>query len=457
MEATRNRSFVDEITDDMRKAYLDDKRPWIVGFSGGKDSTMLVQLIYYMLANMPIEERQKHVYVLASDTRVESPFIAVRIGKELTLLTTSAERDGLPITTHLVYPKLNDSFWVSLIGRGYPSPTPLFRWCTDRLKIYPVSNFIKNVVARSGSVVVVLGARKAESTTRAQAMRAREIENQRFHPHSDLSNAWVYTPLENLTTNDVWIYLLQVPSPCGGDNRGLVTLYRRAGGGECPLVIDTSTPSCGQSRFGCWTCTVVENDKSTESLVGLGEDHLEPLLEFRDFLKEVRDKPAARQDKRRNGQPAYNREGDLMKGTGPFTHEMRRELLLRLLEAQKKSGHILIEGDELAAIQQVWSREEDNPQPVDIVQRIWKQVYKEKPMSNKQNDKNNHLTKEEALLREVCERHGISFEMMRRLRDLEEEFGHLKRRHGLPEEMRDVVRQTQKREEESLNVPMETH
>lgn len=445
------RTFVDEITADLRDSYLGDSRPWIVGFSGGKDSTMLVQLVYYTLASMRATERRKHVYVLASDTRVETPSIAARIRKELELLSIAAEHDGLPITTHIVYPKLNDTFWVNLIGRGYPSPTSHFRWCTDRLKIRPASDFIKSVVERSGSVLVVLGARKAESGTRAQTMRAREIENQKFRPHSDLPRAWVYTPIENLTTNEVWTYLLQVRSPWGGDNRGLIALYKRAAGGECPLVIDTSTPSCGQSRFGCWTCTVVESDRSMESLVELGEKNLEPLLEFRDYLKEVRDKPGARQDKRRNGLDAYNRDGELMRGTGPFTHETRRDLLFRLLVAQRRSGLTLIEGDELAAIQQIWVREEQNPQPVDAVRLIWERAYQgERTMVHDRDEKRNHLSKEEALLREVCERYGISFEMMRRLRDLEEEFGHLKRRHGLPEEMREVVRQALSQGQEGL-------
>ncbi|MCB1193045.1 MAG: hypothetical protein H7A23_12965 [Leptospiraceae bacterium] len=31
---------------------------------------------------------------------------------------------------------------------------------------------------------------------------------------------------------------------------------------ECPLVIDDTTPSCGNSRLGCWTCTVIDQDKS---------------------------------------------------------------------------------------------------------------------------------------------------------------------------------------------------
>lgn len=444
----RSRFYFEPILTDMREAYLGDTRPWIVGFSGGKDSTMVLQFVYYMLANLPPADRHKQVYVLASDTRVETPAISGRIRRELDSLAAAAERDKLPISTQIVYPKLNDTFWVSLIGRGYPSPTALFRWCTDRLKIRPISEFIRNVVSGSGSVVVVLGARREESATRAQAMRARVIENQRYRPHSDLPNAWVYTPIEEVTTNDVWLYLLQASSPWGGDNRGLVTLYRRAAGGECPLVIDKSTPSCGRSRFGCWTCTVVESDRSMQALVELGEEQLEPLLELRDYLRHVRDAPGARQDTRRNGRPALNREGEPMTGTGPFTHETRQDLLRRLLEAQRASGLTLIEGDELAAIQQIWSLEENNPQPVDAVRRIWREVFQEDAMARRTNGVDNHLSKEDALLQQACETQNVSFELMRRLRDIEEEYGHLKRRHGLPEDMRDAVRRAVTDEEE---------
>lgn len=435
------RNFVDIINQDLIESYLFDDRPWIIGYSGGKDSTMLVQLIYNMLNHLQPSERRKQVYIVASDTRVELPSISNRVKKELELIQSCAIRDGLPILCQLVYPKLNDTFWVNLIGRGYPSPTTHFRWCTDRLKIYPVSNFIRNVVERTGSVIVVLGARKEESSTRAQTMRAREIENQRFRPHSSLPKAWVYTPIENLTSNEVWMYLLQAPSPWGGDNKGLVTLYKRASGGECPLVIDTSTPSCGHSRFGCWTCTVVDSDRSMESLVELGEERLEPLLNYRDYLKKIRDLPGARQDKRRNGMTAYNRDGEEMRGTGPFTHETRKDLLRRLFEAQRESGYTLIEGDELRAIQEIWTREEDNPQPIDEVKRIWGMVYGGGETNVIFEDRDNPLKLEDELLRKVCDKHGVPFEMMRRLRDLEEEFAHLKRRHGLGEDMRDTVRQ----------------
>lgn len=447
--------FAQGVLADLKAAYHEDDRPWVVGFSGGKDSTALMQFVYYMLARLPRAERHKPVYVLASDTRVEAPYISARIRKELSTIQAAAERDGLPITTHLVFPKLNDTFWVNLIGRGYPSPNSQFRWCTDRLKIQPVSNFITTVVDRTGAVVVVLGARKDESDTRAQTMRSNAIEGQRYRPHADLPKAWVYTPLEDLSANEVWVYLLQAPSPWGGDNRGLVTLYRNAnGGGECPLVIDASTPSCGHSRFGCWTCTVIDRDHSMESLVDAGEEALEPLLEVRDYLKKVRNQAGARYDHRRNGQTPINRHtGEVMTNTGPFSHETRMQILRRVLEGQKASGFTVIEGDELAMIQEIWTKEEnDHPDkahvPRDAVASVWHQVNEEHTMQAGESPCD-ELSSEDQLLREVCEELDVSFEMMRDLRETEEKFSHLKRRHGLPEEMREIVRQAVKRNEES--------
>jgi len=137
-----------------------------------------------------------------------------------------------------------------------------------------------------------------------------------------------------------------------------------------------------------------------------------------------------------------------MTGTGPFTHATRQELLGRLLRAQRASGLTLIEGDELAAIQEVWSLEENDPQPVDAVRRIWREVFEEGAMGPHANGTDSHLSKEDVLLQQVCEAQGVSFELMRRLRDIEEEYGHLKRRHGLPDEMREAVRRALAEEQE---------
>jgi DNA sulfur modification protein DndC len=277
-------------------------------------------------------------------------------------------------------------------------------------------------------------------------MNRYHISGNRFRPHKDLPKAWIYTPIEELTSDEVWIYLLQVQSPWKGDNRGLAHLYRQANGGECPLVIDVSTPPCGQSRFGCWTCTVVDRDKSMEYLVDSGEEDLAPLLKLRDYLKKVRDIPGARYDIRRNGTIPYRRgTEDVMTNTGPFTHKTRMDLLKRILLAQKESGIILIEGDELAIIQEIWNVEEighpSKPNiPADAVARIWKHVFEEEPMPG-ESVAYDRLSAEDQLLQKVCEQQDIPFELLRRLRDIEEQYGHLRRRHGLPENMREIVMQ----------------
>jgi 3'-phosphoadenosine 5'-phosphosulfate sulfotransferase (PAPS reductase)/FAD synthetase len=83
--------------------------------------------------------------------------------------------------------------------------------------------------------------------------------------------------------------ILQKPNPWGGDNRPLYKVYANASNGECPIQIDTSTPSCGNSRFGCWTCTVVDRDKASEGLLAAGDERMEHLIQFRDTLLQFRE------------------------------------------------------------------------------------------------------------------------------------------------------------------------
>ena len=279
-----SRSFLAQLEDQIREVYCGDNRPWVIGYSGGKDSTTALQLVWNALKALPQELRKKPVYVISSDTLVETPMIVDYVDRTLDQINVSAKAAGLPISSHKVIPETNDTFWVNLIGRGYPVPSTQFRWCTERLKISPANAFILDRVAEFGEVVMVLGVRSAESSTRAQVMSLHKISGSYLSRHSTLPKAFVYTPIEPFTVDDVWTYLLQVPSPWGGNNRDLVTLYRNAQAGECPLVVDTTTPSCGNSRFGCWVCTVVNRDASMEAMVENGEEWLEPLLEFRNRL-----------------------------------------------------------------------------------------------------------------------------------------------------------------------------
>ena len=158
-----------------QETYLADSRPWVIGYSGGKDSTVAVQHTWQALAALPREKLTKPVYVISSDTLVESPIIVKQIRSTLQRIEAAAARSGLPFQTDIVQPDVRDTFWVNLIGRGYPAPYKRFRWCTDRMKIQPANRFIKATAEKYGEVVLVLGVRRTESTARAQVMSSTNV------------------------------------------------------------------------------------------------------------------------------------------------------------------------------------------------------------------------------------------------------------------------------------------
>ncbi|TIM30553.1 MAG: DNA phosphorothioation system sulfurtransferase DndC [Mesorhizobium sp.] len=343
---------------DIRDEYLQPhSTPWILGFSGGKDSTLLAQLVSEMLLSLPPRKRQRTVHIVANDTLVESPVIANHLDMVLERMRLAVEPLRLPIVVAKTVPDVEQTFWVNLIGRGYPSPSRVFRWCTDRMKIAPTTTYIKTQVNESGQAILLLGVRSAESTQRRRSV-TRYDNGQRLNPHNSLQNCLVYRPIVDLTTDEVWQTLLQSSPPWGGTHRELVTMYRNAGGGECPLVTDKSeAPSCGtaSSRFGCWTCTVVEKDKSAESFIEAGYGDLEPLLEFRDWLKAIREDGSMRMAKRRNGTLNFVGEGRLI--PGPFTLMARREIFDRLIAIQSEVNMPLVSPAEIDAIRRIWAED----------------------------------------------------------------------------------------------------
>lgn len=332
----------------------DNSRPWIVGFSGGKDSTMLLQLVWSAIKNLPVKNRPIHV--VCNNTLVENPKIIHYTEDVLNKIEKAAMAQSMPVYVHRTTPRLEDTFWVNLLGLGYPAPTNSFRWCTERLKISPTTEFIKKQISEVGEVIVLLGTRSDESSTRARSIAKNKIhiEGERLRKHV-LPNAYVFAPIKDVTTPEVWQYLNQVPSPWGASNKQLNAIYRNANGGDCPIVIDDTTPSCGNSRFGCWVCTVVKRDKSMEAQIMNGEEWMEPLMEFRDLLVKHRHDPEWRENRRRNG---YTAEGVL----GPYKEEKRAILLEKLLLAQKEMQTVdpelnLINYQDLVAIQVSWHRD----------------------------------------------------------------------------------------------------
>jgi DNA sulfur modification protein DndC len=374
--------------------YDESDRPWIIGFSGGKDSTMLLQVVWRALKKMdPFFLKQRMIYVVCNDTLVENPRIVKFIRKTLDRIQIAAREQGLPISVHETMPRLEDSFWVRLIGLGYPAPNRFVRWCTERLKINPTTRFILEKINDKGEAIILLGTRSAESANRARSIQKHAIKGKRLRKHQ-LPNAWVFAPIKDVETNELWQYLNQVPPPWGGTHKELVTLYRNANAGDCPLVIDESTPSCGNSRFGCWTCTVVNKDKSMEGLIENGEDWMQPLSEIRDFLVETRDNQEKYRDPKR-------RNGEVKEGVwGPYLFETRAEILRRILKAQKviedTEGVELISQQELVLIQYHWFR--DNFFETKVSD-IYNEVYQINIDMSKQEEKQRE---EEELLAKSC-------------------------------------------------------
>ncbi|WP_122605670.1 DNA phosphorothioation system sulfurtransferase DndC [Pseudomonas viridiflava] len=441
---------------EIQHIYQADNRPWVVGFSGGKDSTVVLSLIYFALKTLEASQRHKHVYIVSSDTRVETPVVVDMIREALNSVNSQAKLDNLPITAHSVTPETSQTFWVNLLGKGYPAPTKAFRWCTERMKIDPVSDFIKDKVAKFGEVVVALGSRRQESSTRAQVIARHRIDGSALGRHTSLPNAYTYMPIEYWSSDDVWEYLMSASRPWGGSNRVLFELYKDSNAGECPLVIDTNTPSCGNSRFGCWTCTVVTHDKAIEGLVDSGEDWMRPLLDFRNQLHSStlpENKTEYRNYKRRTGKVTFARgviDDDTNTATkhvpGPYWMKYRKEWLQLLLEIEKGIRETdreleLIGRDELQIIRQQWLKDPNEPDWVDSLPKIYAAVYPDDCIEWIKNDAGSFTEPDAKILGALEEEKGLPAVLIMRLIDAELSFSGLSRRKGILDELQKILEQ----------------
>ncbi|EKO3396622.1 DNA phosphorothioation system sulfurtransferase DndC [Vibrio fluvialis] len=464
---------------DVQRVYCADKRPWVIGYSGGKDSSAVMSLVYMALLGLKPEDRHKPIFVVSSDTLVETPVVVNHIKDSLIAIEKGAKRDQLPITCHKVVPESNQTFWANLLGKGYPAPTRSFRWCTERMKIDPVSDFIKSKVSQYDEVIVVLGSRSQESASRAQVIAKHKIDGSRLARHTTLSNAFIYTPIDTWGVDDVWKILrlchletketpygtkniwsdkydLEWENPWGGKNLVLWNLYKDSSGqGECPMVIDETTPSCGNSRFGCWTCTVVTKDRAMESLIQNGEEWMSPLLEFRNKLSmttEPANKEEFRNYKRRTGKVSYQyaKEGEDIASErkhvpGPYWLKYRQQWLRELLELDKKfksEGREieLITAPELQAIRQEWIHDPNEPDWDDSLPTIFREVYGYD--LDWVYDDNASFGKGDAqLIHELCQDFDVEPEMIMKLIELEVSTEGLSRRNGISNKIASLLKQ----------------
>ena len=335
--------------------------PWIVAYSGGKDSTLLLQLVWEVVAAVPTGKPRRAIYIVSNDTLVESPLVIRHLRQSLAVIRGAIQRAGLPITVKVTQPCIDQTFWVNVIGRGYIPPTRNFRWCTDRMKIIPTNDLIRQLTLAHQRAILLVGTRKSESQTRGRAMSARGVTPTTMNPHSSVANCRMFAPLADLRDDDVWKILMQRKPPWGGTHRDLITLYRNAGGGECPLVLTPDdAPSCGTTspRFGCWTCTVVTKDRSMRGVIDSGHENaesLEKLFDFREWLIELREDSVNRQRVRRDGNARTRVDGSRV--LGPFTIDVRKRILERLKLLETETGWDFLSPSEFEVIEDIWRRD----------------------------------------------------------------------------------------------------
>lgn len=453
-ETTITKEIIVKMQETVQNLYLADEIPWVIGYSGGKDSTAALQLVWLSIKDLPEEQRHKTIHIINTDTMVESPVVAKWAQDSLKRMDQAAAEQKLPFVTHRLTPQIDNTFWVNLIGRGYPFPRKRFRWCTDRLKIRPVNDFIKNCIAEHGEIILVLGTRKAESANRAKTMahyeklRVREL----LSPNPTLANELVFSPLEDWNDNDVWLFLMQYKNPWGYNNNDLLTMYRGAtADGECPLMVKEGLPSCGKSRFGCWVCTMVEQDKSMEAMIANDSEKewMTPLLEFRNEIgDESIDK--SRRDFRRRGGYLQGYNGKL--NYGPYTKAIREMWLEKLLQMQidinehgpKGFDYLeLITIPELIEIRKIWvaeNHEFDDSLPV-IYERVMGKPFPDKSVYTSTSFKK----KEWDLLQHICDPQAnddetMLFEMMYTLIDIESKSNLMNNRKGILDQIERTIK-----------------
>jgi DNA sulfur modification protein DndC len=440
------KSAIDKKIKEIQQVYLADDIPWVVGYSGGKDSSASLQLTWEALRALPKEKRHKQIHVITTDTLVENPIVANWVKQSLKRMELAAVKEGLPISVNELEPTIEDTFWVNLLGKGYPAPRQKFRWCTLRLKISPSNRFIHEVVSSHGEAIVVLGTRSSESAARAKVIEEhKELRKKNgFHlsPNSVLENCFIYSPIEEWSNDDVWAFLMSYKNSWGHDNSDLMNMYRGAtSGGECPLVVDTNTESCGKSRFGCWICTLVDEDKSMTAMIANDQEKewLTPLLEFRNSLdfrsEEGRARDHGRRDFRRMDGHVYLYNDRLVRG--PYHQQGRAELLELLLEVEIAiqesaprgfENYEIITEKELREIRRIWVEEKHEVE--DLLPQIYSRV-KGKPFDDSA-DYRKSLRKDVFVkLKELCGENRIQYERIREMLCVEQKYRAKAKRHGI--------------------------
>lgn len=386
-----------QIKEEMKKVYL-SRNCCFVGYSGGKDSSAMLTLLWDAIAELPKEERTKPIHILTSEVEVETPAMTAYISRTLQKIQENAEKQNLPFVVHSVQPSMKESYWYKVIGRGVlpPSGNSRLRWCTDSLKVKPMQRKMKEILIESQTTnlvecfdaydgVLMLAVRNEESARRRHSIQKHEISNDSlFSRHNDMKNILCFNPVKFLTGDEVWMLLLDRGIlPFGVDVEEMSIQYGQAMF-ECGIKTGGKQQgnACGaaNSRSGCWTCLMMNGeDKMLTQLISEGYTDYAYLQSWKSFLRSIRNDIRYRNVMNRRSLQTLLRnenkgDSDLFSihnsiennyimfdrtemgdyAPGGLTVEGRRILLEYLLYTQQQMNTSLISEEEIEAVLQGW-------------------------------------------------------------------------------------------------------
>lgn len=318
-------------------AYGSLYRHWALAYSGGKDSTATVAFVAWAIQSGKVDPPDS-LTVLYADTRMELPPLQQGAMRMLDAL----QAEGFK--AQVVWPAMDERFYVYMLGKGVPPPSNTFRWCTGQIKVRPMLDALAALREQTGQKLLMLtGVRLGESAARDQRIAlscsrdSGECGQGWFQHATPEAVADTLAPLLHWRLCHVydWLYF---DDRHGYDARTIAAVY-----GDSEV------------RTGCVGCNLASRDTALERLIRYPEwSHLSPLLELKPLYAELKQprwrKRKAAPELRKDGR--YSINGQRM---GPLTMAGRAYGLERIRDIQKRAGVDLINADEETRICGMWA------------------------------------------------------------------------------------------------------